>query len=92
MVFGHLSRGQRVWLGHTLFHGDLVPLAIEGREATWKNSSGNADYSKGSWPLFSGQKAALDRELYGRTCLWAENTRTHTRQTSLRKVKGPSCS
>ena len=88
MVFGHLSRGQRVWLGHTLFHGDLVPLAIEGREATWKNSSGNADYSKGSWPLFSGQKAALDRELYGRTCLWAENTRNTHKADLSQKSEG----
>ena len=38
-------RRMRVWPGHTLRHGDLVPLAIEGRitgETTWKTSTGNA--------------------------------------------------
>ena len=25
------TRRQRVWLGHTLWHSDLVPLVIEGR-------------------------------------------------------------
>ena len=37
-----------VWLGHTLRHGDLVPLVIENnsKETTWKTSCGNAGYSK----------------------------------------------
>ena len=26
-----INRGERAWLGHTLRHGDLVPLVIEGR-------------------------------------------------------------
>ena len=30
-VISVINRRQRVWLGHTLRHGDLVPLVIEGR-------------------------------------------------------------
>ena len=77
MVFGHLYRGQRVWLGHTLFHGELVPLAIEEREATYKNLSGNAGWRKGSRPLFSGQKARL-RSRNKRKDLPVGRNHTHT--------------
>ena len=27
----NINRRQRAWLGHTLRHGDLLPLVIEGR-------------------------------------------------------------
>ena len=30
-VISFINRRQRVWLGHTLIHGDRVPLVIEGR-------------------------------------------------------------
>ena len=28
-IISIINRGQRVWLGHTLWHGDLVSLVIE---------------------------------------------------------------
>ena len=30
-IISVINRRQRVWLGHTLRHGDLVPLVTEGR-------------------------------------------------------------
>ena len=34
-IISVINRRQRVWLGHTLQHGDLVPLVIEGSEG-WR--------------------------------------------------------
>ena len=30
-IISVINRRQRVWLGHTLRHGNLIPLVIEGR-------------------------------------------------------------
>ena len=30
-MMSFINRRERAWLGHTLRHGDLVPLVIEGR-------------------------------------------------------------
>ena len=54
-IISVINRRQRGWLGHTLWHGDLVPLVIENnsKETTWKTLSGNAAYSKEWQPLHS---------------------------------------
>ena len=76
-IISVINRRQKVCLGHTLRHGDLVPLVIENnsKETTWRTLSGNAGYSKEWQTLHSSLEECLRLR---RTCLWAEHTHTHT--------------
>ena len=62
-----LSAEDRVWLGHTLRHGDLIPLIIEGRIVA-KRPPGRPreemlDRIKNGSPYVAVKRVALDREL-----------------------------
>ena len=62
-----VSRENRVWLGHTLQHGDLVPLVIEGRitgkRPPERPRAGMLDRVKDGCPYVTVKKLTLDREL-----------------------------
>ena len=58
-----INRRQRVWLGHTLRHGDLVPLVIEGRII-------------GKRPLGRLRKGMLDRVRDGSPYVAVKRSRT----------------
>ena len=58
-IISVIHRIQRIWLGHTLRHGDLVPLIIEGRIVGKRPRGRPAGQSK-EWPsLRSSQEARL---------------------------------
>ena len=58
---------QRVWLGHTLRHCDLVPLVIEGRiigkRSPGRPRAGMLDRVKDGSPYVALKRFALNREL-----------------------------
>ena len=76
-IISVINRRQRVWLGYTLRHGDLVSLVIErrlrGRRPSGRPRAGMLDRVKDDSPYVAVKGCALDRELSGRTCLWAEH-------------------
>ena len=61
-----MNRRERAWLGHTLRHGDLVPLVIEGRIIGKRSPRGSRAgmLDERRQPLRSGPESrALDRKL-----------------------------
>ena len=62
-IISVINRRQRVWLGHTLRHGDLVPLLTEGRiigkRPPRRPRVGMLDRVKGGSPYVAGQEARL---------------------------------
>ena len=66
-IISVINRRQRVWLGHTLRHGDLVPLVIEGRiigeRPPGRPRVGMLDRVKDGSPDIAVKRRALDREL-----------------------------
>ena len=86
-IISVINRRQGVWLGHTLRYGDHVPLVIEGRIIGKRSPgtplAGMLDRVKDGSPYVAVKRRALDRELWGKTCLWAENTHTHTCSVAL---------
>ena len=66
-IISVINRRQRVWLGHTLRHGDLVPLVIEGRiiekRPPGRPRAGMLDRVKDGSPYVAVKRRALDREL-----------------------------
>ena len=76
-----------MWLGHTLRHGDLVPLVTEGRiigkRPPGRPRAGMMERVKDGSPYAAVRRRALDRELQGSTCLWAEHTHTRIGYSSI---------
>ena len=66
-IISVINRRQRVWLGYTLRHGDLVPLVIEerviGRRPSGRPRAGMLDRVKDDSPYAAVKGCALDREL-----------------------------
>ena len=66
-IISVINRRQRVWLGHTLWHNDLVPLVIEGRKVTQRPPgrprAEMLDKEKDGSPYVAVKRLALDREL-----------------------------
>ena len=62
-----INRRQRFCLGHTLRHGDLVPLVIEGRiigkRPPGRPRVGMLNRVKNSIPYVAVRRLALDRQL-----------------------------
>ena len=66
-IISVINRRQRVRLGYTLRHGDLVPLFIErrviGRRPSGRPGAGILDRVKDDSPYVAVKGCALDREL-----------------------------
>ena len=66
-IISVINRRQRVWLGHTIRHGDLVPVVIEGRmigkRPPGRPQAGMLDRKKDGSPYVAVKINALDREL-----------------------------
>ena len=76
-IISVINRRQRVcWLGHTLRHGDLVPLVIEGRiigkRPPGRPGVGMLDRVKDGSPYIVIKRLALEE---GPAC--GQNTHTH---------------
>ena len=75
-IIAFINRRQRVWLGQILRHGDHIPLVIEGRipgkRPPGRPRAGMLDRVKDGSSYVAVKGRALDREPYGRTCLWAD--------------------
>ena len=80
-IISVINRRQRIWLGHALPHGYLVPLAIEGRiigkRPPGRPQAGMLDRVKDSSPYVAGQEARL-RSRTTRKYLPVGRTHTHT--------------
>ena len=84
VIISVIHRRQRIWPGHTLRHGDLVPFIIEGRIIGRRPPGGPAGQSKG-WPsLRSSQKARL-RSRTIRKDLPVGRIHTHITLSTLKK-------
>ena len=69
-----INRRQRVWLGHTPQHGDLIPSVIyEGKKIGMRSLArprmGMLDRVKDGSSYVAFKGSALDQEPSGRTCL-----------------------
>ena len=66
-IISVINRRQRIWLGQTLRHGDLVPLVIEGRiigkRPPGRPRVGMLDRVKDGSPYVAVKRRALDRDL-----------------------------
>ena len=62
-----------VTLSHYVIEGKII-----GKRPPKTPLAGVLDRVKDDSPYVAVRRRALDRELWGKTCLWAENTHTHT--------------